>query len=380
MRRDIFYKSRRWFEQVSDLEPYAHRETEKGREQRFWLAMLYGAMAAYLTTVVVLWLYTWLTPDQPNRDWITLVSFVVLVFTFGFYVLRHQIVTMRYRLVYLVFSDILAAAFILLISALDGGIDSPIAALLILPVLYLAIGYPRPAVLICGMAIVAGAAALTQLSYDALSVPAAMFNLIALAIGLMLAVIGATARDWEKREIRRLRERLEVLATTDELTGCLNQRAFSSALEREIDHANGSGRLLSLLVIDIDHFKQINDCHGHADGDGVLRRLGLLLTRLAGESAIAGRTGGDELAILAPMLDARSASALAERIGQAFREGDERVRATLSIGVATARSGREQATTLFRRADNALYQAKEQGRDRVAVAPEPASGADLQSA
>jgi len=359
------------FQRARESEHYADRGTEAGREQRFWLAMLYGAMAGYLTSLTVVYVYTRLTLDESNRGWINVVLVAALLFTIGFYLLRHRIVTMRHRLTYLVTADILAALFILSISGLDGGMGSPMACLLMLPVVYLAIGYPRPAVLTCGVVIIGGAAALTLVTRDSSSVLTAMFNMIALSLGLLLAVIGATARDWERNEIRSLRERLEVLATTDELTGCLNQRAFTNALEREIDRANQQGSPLALLVIDIDHFKQINDHHGHVDGDAVLHRLGALLMQMTDVHSIAGRPGGDELAVLAPGIDAGDASALAERIRLAFRAVAEPVQSTVSIGVGALLAGEQRASTLFRRADNALYLAKEQGRDRVAVAALP---------
>ncbi|MES1924487.1 GGDEF domain-containing protein [Salinisphaera sp. T31B1] len=348
---------------------YADSTTDIGREQRFWLAMLYAALAGYLSVLAVVHIYIRLTSALPNRGWINAILLATLAFTAGFYLCRHQIVTMRYRLVYLVLADILAAAIILAISALDGGIGSPVAGLLILPIVYLAIGYPRPAVLVCGMAILAGAAAVFVTSNPGADVFTAIFRFIALAIALLLAGIGATARDWEKGEIRRLRLRLEQLASTDELTGCVNQRAFGERLADEVERAHSAGHPLSLMVIDIDRFKQINDRHGHDVGDRVLRQLGGQLRLLAGDQAIPGRPGGDELAILAPGADCRAALRLAERLRCAFASRADPIRTTVSVGVAELGAAPDTAAMLFRRADQALYRAKAEGRDRVATAP-----------
>jgi len=346
---------------------YAGAQSETGREQRFWLALLHAATAGYVSALAAVYIYTLATWGEPNRGWITLVASSALVFSSGFVVFRHQIVTMRHRLAYLVFADIFAGLCVLVIGALDGGSDSPVACLLILPVVFLAIGYPRPAVVFCGLVFIVGATLLWLISSDTTTPTTAMFNLVSLVIALLLAVIGSTARDREKADLSALRQRLEMLASTDDLTGCLNQRAFTEALSREIEDTADTGRPLSLLVIDIDHFKKINDHHGHVDGDSVLRKLGSLLQVMVGDNGVAGRPGGDEFAVLRRHCCLADGVALAERIRQAFSGDADPVRATLSIGVASVDSSSLDAAAFFRRADRALYAAKRQGRDRVSA-------------
>jgi diguanylate cyclase (GGDEF)-like protein len=164
--------------------------------------------------------------------------------------------------------------------------------------------------------------------------------------------------------------RLEELATTDGLTGCLNKRAFLEELTRRLKVAERFGKRLSLIVTDIDHFKRVNDNHGHAVGDHVIRGLGEILRQLKRETDVVGRFGGEEFCILCEETDARGAMLLAERVREQLklREFDSdcgKVRVTCSLGVAEFPHDARTDTQLFELADRALYQAKQAGRDRV---------------
>jgi diguanylate cyclase (GGDEF)-like protein len=173
-------------------------------------------------------------------------------------------------------------------------------------------------------------------------------------------------------------ERNELLAheaaLTDPLTGCANRRAFATRVAEELAHAARSGEPLSVVLTDIDRFKAVNDAHGHAVGDLVIRRLADVLREGVRTSDVAARLGGEEFCVLLRGADATVAERLAERLGQALRnrpvetEGGF-VRVTASFGVASAQRG-ETWEALFSRADRALYQAKSAGRDRVKVAQE----------
>ena len=162
----------------------------------------------------------------------------------------------------------------------------------------------------------------------------------------------------------RLRER----AVTDPLTGLLNRHALTPAIERAIARGVEEGVPMTLLVLDIDHFKRINDGHGHEAGDTVLRELGALLRcRLrAGDTAF--RLGGEEFLVLlhgAPEREARRvADALREEIGASELLTGRTI--TASVGLATLGAG-ETRDRWMRRADSALYRAKRDGRDRVVV-------------
>lgn len=167
---------------------------------------------------------------------------------------------------------------------------------------------------------------------------------------------------------------LQRMAEEDALTGVANRRSFTARLQHEVASANLVNGLLSVIVIDLDHFKCINDKHGHAGGDLVLkevcRRLGTKVRR----SDLVGRLGGEEFAVLLPCTDQSGAARLAEhlRVTLAGDVMEDIGRVTGSFGVAQLDVGeKETAEALLARADAALYDAKASGRNRVAVAAEP---------
>lgn len=174
-------------------------------------------------------------------------------------------------------------------------------------------------------------------------------------------------------ENARAVQRLEELATTDGLTGCLNKRAFLEELEKSLRSAERFGRRLSLLVTDIDHFKSVNDTYGHATGDVVIKELGAVLTRVKRETDIVARFGGEEFCVLCEETDIEGARQLAERVREefaatVFRTEHGELRVTLSVGVATFPIHAPSGAALFDAADKALYVAKSSGRNCVSVA------------
>lgn len=163
--------------------------------------------------------------------------------------------------------------------------------------------------------------------------------------------------------------KLEELATTDVLTGTHNRRKFNELILAEIERVRRYGHPLSLLVVDIDHFKRINDTHGHDAGDEVLIVLaGLIRAGIRATDSLA-RWGGEEFVVLSPEVSVEEAAGLAERLRRAAGTYAYSFvgSVTASIGVAQHRAG-ETPDELFARADEALYRAKEGGRDRVEVA------------
>ncbi|HZG98605.1 MAG TPA: diguanylate cyclase [Nocardioidaceae bacterium] len=177
-----------------------------------------------------------------------------------------------------------------------------------------------------------------------------------------------------------LREQ-ERLAVTDGLTGLYNRRFITELLTIEVDRALRGQRPLSVIAIDIDHFKRINDTHGHPVGDAVLGEVGRRLSGALRGSDVLARTGGEEFLVLAHDTDAVEVLDVAERIRQAVGTSDvvlnptsahpklPGVRVTVSIGLATLEEG-DSYDSLSRRADRALYAAKEGGRDRVMTTDE----------
>ena len=166
-------------------------------------------------------------------------------------------------------------------------------------------------------------------------------------------------------------ERLELLSQTDELTGLLNRRAFISRAQLLLKQAHRHDQTCSFLLLDIDHFKQINDLHGHACGDAVLRQLGQLLQKNCREHDVLARIGGEEFAIICMDSPTDSAAAFAEKLLRLVSaEPIDGIAVTVSIGVATA--GQLSFEQLYKQADLLLYEAKHAGRNRLVAALYPA--------
>jgi two-component system cell cycle response regulator len=167
------------------------------------------------------------------------------------------------------------------------------------------------------------------------------------------------------------RERLEQLAATDALTLCLNRRALIDVLERELDRARRYNLVLTILMVDLDHFKWINDTMGHLVGDTVLRQLGDILRREVRSVDAVARYGGEEFVIVLPETAVHGAMIFAERMRQRisqfpFGEGGNPLRVTVSIGVASFPDQRiSSPETFLALADSALYRAKADGRNLV---------------
>jgi diguanylate cyclase (GGDEF)-like protein len=168
-------------------------------------------------------------------------------------------------------------------------------------------------------------------------------------------------------------KRLEEMATIDGLTGCLNKRTFLEELDKRLKSAERFGRKLSLIVTDIDHFKNVNDTYGHATGDVVIKELGAILRNVKRETDIVARFGGEEFCVLCEETDTPGAIHLAERVRVELGEtvfqtelGKLQVRA--SLGVATFPMHARTAAELFEVTDKALYAAKHAGRNQVCTA------------
>ncbi|MDP9404704.1 MAG: GGDEF domain-containing protein [Actinomycetota bacterium] len=162
-----------------------------------------------------------------------------------------------------------------------------------------------------------------------------------------------------------LRAEVERLADTDGLTGLANRRVFQLALSRELALAQRRGEPCTLVLLDVDHFKAVNDTYGHQAGDDVLRRVGLALAQAARGTDVPARYGGEEFAVILPACSPVRARAVAERLRVAVVAGAGDVPVTLSAGVATYPHDAGDEVSLVAAADRALYRAKRTGRDRV---------------
>jgi diguanylate cyclase (GGDEF)-like protein len=174
-------------------------------------------------------------------------------------------------------------------------------------------------------------------------------------------------------ELESMLHHVEGLAITDPLTGLFNRRRFSDVLRREFAVTQRYKNNLSCMMVDLDHFKQINDRFGHDAGDEVLKQTARKLGETLREVDLAARYGGEEFVILLPHTDKVHAAVVAERISdliraQRFEFGGESLAVTASFGIADTSDAVEgKSEDLVRAADLALYRAKESGRDRVAV-------------
>jgi diguanylate cyclase (GGDEF)-like protein/PAS domain S-box-containing protein len=173
-------------------------------------------------------------------------------------------------------------------------------------------------------------------------------------------------RDDYRRELEAVNTQLELLATTDQLTGLKNRRVFQTRLAEEIARTQRATPPLSLLMIDVDRFKQFNDTFGHVPGDTVLQQVAQLLQQHARAVDVVARYGGEEFAVLLPETDEAGARAMGERLRQAIATAKWKQRSvTISVGCATFGLVRDSERALVQRADAALYRSKERGRNCV---------------
>ncbi|GAA4416083.1 hypothetical protein GCM10023089_37710 [Quisquiliibacterium transsilvanicum] len=199
---------------------------------------------------------------------------------------------------------------------------------------------------------------------------------------LLSVAVGSQVRDL-RGERQRLAERtqeLSRLSQRDALTGLGNRRAYDRTVPETLDRCRRAGAAVSLLVVDIDHFKEVNDRHGHGFGDQVIQALSATVTCSIRTSDFAFRYGGEEFVLLLPGLAMARALEVAERVRSGMRDsrraapdGSQPV-VSVSVGVAQMQPG-DTAETLFARADAALYRAKAAGRDRVELETGGAGGA-----
>lgn len=184
-------------------------------------------------------------------------------------------------------------------------------------------------------------------------------------------MVGLTAYRLARR-VQQQNEQLRALSATDGLTGLPNHTSWEQAVEREFARCRRSGHPSSVLMLDLDHFKSINDTHGHAAGDAVLRKVAEILRGILRAHDVPGRYGGEEFGVLLPGSDAAGAEAIAERVRrrlEAAAIGPGRsLRVTASIGCAALDAGDAGAEAWIARADRALYRAKAAGRNRTAGA------------
>jgi len=184
----------------------------------------------------------------------------------------------------------------------------------------------------------------------------------------------------QTRELEQKTLALERLSVTDALTGLPNRRALDEALSQELERAQRYGQAMTVVILDVDHFKQVNDGHGHAVGDLVLQRFAALMAAQVRTNDLVGRWGGEEFLLLCPSTGVDGGLALAEKLratlaAHVFEGLGCR---TASFGVAALNDG-ETLQSLLSRADAALYEAKRRGRNRVELGSPPLAQASPSS-
>jgi diguanylate cyclase (GGDEF)-like protein len=189
---------------------------------------------------------------------------------------------------------------------------------------------------------------------------------------ITLGMVSAAAAIVHALKLRNddLLARLAKAAGTDSLTGLVNRQAFDERLEIELARARRTGRPMTLIIADIDHFKDINDRSGHAVGDAALRIVGETALRASRPADTVARIGGDEFAAILPDTDPEGAFLFAERLREAIRASQEMDNAplTMSLGIAESEADGLTPDILCRSADRALYEAKELGRNQTVCA------------
>jgi len=197
------------------------------------------------------------------------------------------------------------------------------------------------------------------------------FLLIALLV--VLALEAALIFRPMVMKIRRYNARLYEMATLDPLTGLANRRQFDEYANREFRLARRTAKPLSMAICDIDQFQQINDKHGRAVGDAVLRRFGELAARILRDTDIISRVGGEEFALALPVMNLHGAMIIAEKLrrGIADDRSDNLPPFTICVGVAVSEHGDKKMDDLLQRAESALQMAKSEGQNRISCLNRP---------
>jgi diguanylate cyclase (GGDEF)-like protein len=239
--------------------------------------------------------------------------------------------------------------------------------LLFLPLIFGTLMFTPRAAAVCGVAALASLALVDLVDGDVATSPGRQFLLYAAVAGAcVLTVVAAINRTRIEQHEAQLQAALADMAATDELTGCAVRRVLRQRMEEEIARSVRSRSPLSLLMIDVDEFKSVNDTYGHVIGDHVLASIGAVLQRSGRAFDLVSRIGGDEFALLLPETDLPSAVGVAERIRNDLPAAVE-VPVTLSIGVGGLDPSMPSVEHLLDAADFALYQVKRAGRDAIAI-------------
>jgi diguanylate cyclase (GGDEF)-like protein len=299
-----------------------------------WLAYVVGGLGA---------LYVALTWQRPYRPELTALFVLAVLTNIGISLVpRELIVRSRYRESFFLNWSILDLVLIALGTVLDGGTASPIVLVFFVPVVFSSMSYPLGSV-----TAVSGLSVLTYLAIATIIGGSSWSYQVAFAV-----VLGCTGvmSAWQAQNHNRQREALAAVSRADPLTGCLNRRGFEERAVAEISTAIRERSQGAVMVLDLDHFKQVNDRYGHAAGDELLCWVAQTLKLMVRPGDSVGRLGGDEFAVLFADIEPADALECAERITQALSQ-----RAPSSAGLATFPLDGTDLDQLTRQADIRLY-------------------------
>ncbi len=307
-------------------------------------------------------LYVLLSWQRPHRLELTLLfALATLAGILVAMLPRERLVRSTLREPFFLSWTLLDLAMLFVATLADGGTASPLVLVFFVPVVFSSMSYPLGSVITVGI--------VSLLSYLtlALSVGGSSVAFEAAFAAVLLCTAAMSA--WQAQNHNRQHRALARVSRTDPLTGCLNRRGFEERAGAEIEAMKRRERSGAIVVLDIDHFKPINDTYGHAAGDELLCWVTTTLERTVRSADAVGRLGGDEFAVLLPEIGAQQARARATLIEQALAE-----RAPASLGLAIFPDDGNNLQELTRSADMRLY-ASRRGRDRAATAAEPVPGA-----
>jgi diguanylate cyclase (GGDEF)-like protein len=292
------------------------------------------------------WLYVAATWEQPHRNLIASLFGIGSVVALLFVLIPHErVVRSRWREPFFLLWSVANIGLTAVVVEADGGSTSPLALLFFVPVVFAALSYP--------LASVIAISALDYVAYVAVGVagqrPDPQYvGFFAFSLACVAVLCG-----WHARNQDRRRGALARVSRADPLTGCLNRRGFEERFDAELSRASRTGRPLGLVMLDLDHFKEINDTRGHAAGDAVLRWAVDVMGEALRPMDTIGRIGGDEFAVVVPGAGPDDSAVVAGRLRDALAD-----RAPASIGVACFPTDGADLDELQRSADTELYAGK----------------------
>lgn len=343
-----------------------------------WMSSGAPVLAAVLLVAAGLSLWSMPGPDIPGRWNMVALHGVMAVAVFALALCARQVAQARHTLLHVVLTlscTVLFLANATVLAALQASAAAGVSVWLLGCMAVAVLVLQRP--LAAAGVLVVGYAALLWLADPALRLQSMAATALALAVSVrnwrtftQLSLQGLEL-ERTRTELQQRQRDLERMTRQDSLTGLFNSKTFTEVTKLELDRTKRQGTPTSILLVDLDHFKKVNDTHGHPAGDAVLRHVATLLATGVRNTDLVGRLGGEEFIILLPATSIESAQRLAEKLRQRLQASPvlwvgNPIQMTASFGLAVSTSFLTlDFDTLYNTADKALYLAKSSGRNRV---------------